>query len=58
MADRPTTSMSSAGRSRMRSRSAHIPSHIPVVPKARKPRTASAQRTSTKGKGKGAGKGK
>ena len=56
MADRPMTSVSSAGRPRMRSRSAHIPSHIPVASKKRKCRTASAQRIPTKGKGTGKGK--
>ena len=58
MADRPIASMSRAGRPRTRSRSVHIPSCIPVVPKARKLRTTSAQRAPTKGKGKGASKGK
>ena len=58
MADRPTTSMTRVGRPRMRSRSVHIPSCLPVAPKAVKPRTKSAQRTPTKGKGKGTGKGK
>ena len=58
MADRPTTSMSRAGRPIMRSRSVHVPSHIPIAPKATKLRTTSAQRALTKGKGKGAGKGK
>ena len=58
MADRPMTSMSRVGRPRMRSRSVHVPSCIPVAPKAGKPRTKSAQRTPTKGKGKGTGKGK
>ena len=56
MADRPRTSMSRAGRPRMRSRSAHIPSHIPVASKAGKCGTASAQRIPTKGKGAGKGK--
>ena len=56
MADRPTTSMSTVGRPRMRSRSVHIPSHIPIASKARKLRTTSAQRTPTKGKGAGKGK--
>ena len=51
-------STSRAGRPRMRSRLAHLPSCIPVAPKAVKPRTKSAQRTPAKGKGKGAGKGK
>ena len=58
MADRPRASTSRVGRPRTRSRSAHLPSHIPVAPKAGKPRTKSAQRTQAKGKGKGAGKGK
>ena len=58
MADRPTTSMSRAGRPRMRLRSVHLPSCIPVAPKAGKPRIKSAQRAPEKGKGKGAGKGK
>ena len=56
MADRPATSMSRAGRPRMRSKSVHIPSHIPVASKARKCRTASVQRIPTKGKGAGKGK--
>ena len=58
MADRPTTSMSRVGRPRMRSRSVHVPSCIPIAPKTGKRRTTSAQRALTKGKGKGAGKGK
>ena len=58
MADRPTTSMSRVGRPRMRSRSAHIPLHIPIAHQAGKLRTISEQRTLTKGKGKGVGKGK
>ena len=56
MADRPTTSMSRVGRPRLRSRSAHVPSHVLVASKARKCRTASAQRIPTKGKGTGKGK--
>ena len=56
MADRPLASR--AGGPRMRSRSVHLPSHIPIAPKAVRPRTKSAQRTQVKGKGKGAGKGK
>ena len=47
--------MSRAGRPRMRSRSVHISSCIPVAPKPRK-RTTSAQRLSTKSKGAGKGK--
>ena len=58
MADRPMTSTSRAGRPRMRSQSVHLPSCIPVTPKAGKPRTKSAQWALAKGKGKGAGKGK
>ena len=56
MADRPKMSMSRTGRPRMRSRSVHIPSHIPVASKAGKCRTASAQRIPTQGKGAGKGK--
>ena len=58
MADRPTTSMTRVGGPRTRSRSVHILSCLPVVPKAVKPRTKSAQRMPRKGKGKGTGKGK
>ena len=58
MADRPTASISRAGRPRMRSRSVHLSSCILVASKAVEPRTTSAQRTQVKGKGKGAGKGK
>ena len=58
MADRPMASTSRAGRPRMRSRSGHLSSHIPIAPKAVRPRTKSAQKTQVKGKGKGAGKGK
>ena len=58
MADRPMTLTSRASRPRMRSRSVHIPSCLPLDPKAVKPRTKYAQRTLTKGKGKGTGKGK
>ena len=58
MADRPIASTSRAGRPRTRSRSLHLPSCIPVAPKAVKPGTKSAQSTHVKGKGKGAGKGK
>ena len=45
--------MSKAGIPRMRSRSVHIPMHIPIAHKAGKLRTTSTQRTQTKGKGKG-----
>ena len=58
MADRPMASTSRAGRPRTRSRSVHLPSCIPIVPKAVRPRTESAQKTQVKGKGKGTGKGK
>ena len=58
MADRPMTSMTRAGRPRMRSRSVHLPSHISVAPKAVKPRTKPVQQTPTKGRSKGTGKGK
>ena len=57
MADRPMASTSRAGRPRMRSGSVHIPSHIPIVPKAVRPRAKSVQKTWVKGKGKGTGKG-
>ena len=56
MADRPMTSMSRTGRPRTRSRSVHIPSHLPIASKAGKHRTASAQRALTKGKDAGKGK--
>ena len=56
MVDRPTASTSRGDRPRMRSRSAQLPSHIPVALKAVKPRTKSAQRTQVKGKGTGKGK--
>ena len=56
MADRPMASTSRAGRPRRRSRSVHLPSCIPVAPKAVKPRTKSAQRTQVKGNGAGKGK--
>ena len=41
----------------MRSRSVHLPSRIPVTPKAVKPRTKFAQRAPEKGKDKGKSKG-
>ena len=56
MADRLMTSISRAGRPRMRSRSVHLHSHIPIASKAGKHRTASAQRIPTTGKGVGKGK--
>ena len=58
MADRPITSTSKVGRPRTRSRSVHIPSYIPIAPKAGELITTSAQRTLKKGKDKGTGKGK
>ena len=58
MADRPMTLTSRAGRPRTRSRSVHLPSCIPIAPKAVRPRAKSAQKTQVKGKGKGTGKGK
>ena len=56
MADRPTASTSRASRPRMRSKSVHLFSCIPVAPKTGKLRTTSAQRALTKGKGAGKGK--
>ena len=56
MTDRPTASTSRTGKPRMRSRSVHIHSYIPVASKAGKHRTASAQRIPTKGKCTGKGK--
>ena len=56
MADRPTTSASKTGRPRTRSRSVHVPPHLPIASKAGKCRTASAQRALTTGKGAGKGK--
>ena len=53
MVDRPMASTSSAGRPRMRSRSVHLPSCIPMAPKEVRPRTKSVQKTQVKGKGKG-----
>ena len=53
MADRPMASASRVGRPRMRLRSAHRSTHIPV---AVKPRAKSAQKTQVKGKGTGKGK--
>ena len=50
MADRPTASSSRVGRPRMRLRSVHIFTHIPV---AVKPRAKYVQKTQVKGKGKG-----
>ena len=55
MADRPTALTSRAGRPRMRSRSAHLPTHtcIPVASKAAKPRAKSVHKEQVKGKGTG-----
>ena len=58
MADRPMASTSRASKPRTRSRSAHLPSCMPVASKAGRPRTKSAQKALAKGNGKGAGKGK
>ena len=55
MADRPMASMSRAGRPRMRSRSAHLPTCIPVASKAVRPRAQSVQKSQVKGTGKGTG---
>ena len=51
MADRPMASTSRAGRPRMRSRSVHLPTHIPVASKATKPRAKSVYKAQVKGKG-------
>ena len=51
MADRPTASTSRAGRPRLRSRSAHLPTHVPVASKAAKPRAKSVYKAQVKGKG-------
>ena len=51
MADRPTASTSRAGRPRMRSVSAHLPTHIPVTSKAAKPRIKSVYKAQVKCKG-------
>ena len=50
MADRPTASTSIAGRPRMRSRSAHLPTCIPIASKAAKPRAKSVHKAQVKGK--------
>ena len=57
MADRHMASTSRAGTPRMRSRSAHLPTCIPVASKAVRPRAKSEQKTLVKGKGKGTCKG-
>ena len=54
MADRPMASTSRAGRPRMRSRSMHLLTCIPVASKAVRPRAKSVQKTQVKGKGKSA----
>ena len=53
MADRPMASTSRAGRPRTRSRSVHLPTHIPVASKAVRPRGKSIHKTRVKGKGRG-----
>ena len=56
MAERPMASTSRAGRPRTRSRSALLPSCIPVASKTVRPRARSVQKTQVKGKGRGKGK--
>ena len=56
MADRPMASTSRAGRPRTRSRSAHLPTCIPIASKAVRPRSKSVQKTQVKGTGTGKGK--
>ena len=51
MADRPMVSTSRASRPRMRSRSVHLPTHIPVASKAAKPRAKSVYKAQVKGMG-------
>ena len=51
MADRPTASTSRAGRLRMRSRSLHLPTCIPIASKAAKTRAKSVYKAQVKGKG-------
>ena len=51
MADKPLASTSRAGRPRMRSRSAHLPTHVPVASKAARPRAKSVYKAQVKGKG-------
>ena len=58
MADRPMASSPRTGRPRMRSRSVHLSTHIPIASKAVRTRAKSVQRTQVTGKGKGTGKGK
>ena len=58
MADRPMPSTSRPGKPRMRSRSSHLPTCIPIASKAVRPRAKSVQKTQVKGKRKGTGKGK
>ena len=56
MADRPTASTSRSGRPRMRSRSVHLPTRIPIASKAAKPRAQSVHKAQVKGKSKAASK--
>ena len=49
-------STSRAGRPRMRSRSAHLPTCIPIASRAVRPRAKSVQKTQVRGKGTGKGK--
>ena len=58
MADRSMASTSRAGIPRMRSRSVHLPTCIPVASKAVRSRTKSIHTTQVKGKSEGTGKGK
>ena len=51
MADRSTASTSRASKPRLRSRSAHLPTCIPVASKAAKPRAKSVYKAQVKGKG-------
>ena len=53
MADRPMASTSRAGRPRTRLRSAYLPTHIPIISKAAKPRAKSVHKAQVKGKSKG-----
>ena len=48
MADRPTVSTSRAGRPRMRSRSVHLPTCIPVASKAVRSRAKFVHKTQAK----------
>ena len=58
MSDRPMASTSRSGRPRLRSKSVHLSTNIPIASKAVRPRAKSVQRTQATGKGKCTGKGK